>query len=315
MRIESDAMSSRWNMRLGHVQSSVTFWALRLLTFLAAAALVEFLSLRLLIRLGPVLPHTDAVVSLTEALIFIGAVALNFALLLTLATLTTMAWQTSRYPLKYCLAAIIVLTIGLTLAGGAPPPLLFVAFLFLSLSMVGIALWFARHSKFYVGWLALFGGAYLALAYPTLVNTLHVTLPFTAHARAISELLILLSTLGAPFVLRPRRDWIAVIVGVVGAILLAGLWFSVQWLPPTLMIWSVAFTGYLPAPVYILALGLWLYTFIALMKTEGRRHHALGLALLALGGLRWDLSYYVLLALAGFLLLSGANDEPPQKGP
>lgn len=308
-------MRSQWNVRLGQVRSGVTFWALRLPTFLAAAALVEFLSLRLLIRLGPVLPRTAAVVTLTEALIFIGAVALNFALLLALATLTTMAWQTSRYPLKYCLAAIIILTIGLAIAGDAPPPLLFVAFLLFSLSIVGIALWFARYSYQYFIWLALFGGAYLALAYPTLVNTLHVTLPFTAHARAVSELLVILATLGAPFILRPRRDWIAVIVGVVGAILLAGLWFSVQWLPPTLMIWSVAFTGYLPAPVYILALGLWLYTFTALMKTEGRRYHALGLALIALGGLRWDLSYYVLLALTGFLLLSGANDEPPQKGP
>jgi hypothetical protein len=312
VRIESGAMRPQWNAGLDRVRSSVTFWADRLLTFLAAAALVEFLSLRLLIRLGPVLPRAEITVTVTETMIFIGAAALNFALLLALAALTTMAWQTSRYPLKYCLAAIVILTIGLALAGSDPPPLLFVAFLFLSLSIIGIALWFARHPKLYAGWLALFGGAYLALAYPTLVNTLHVTLPFTAHARAISELLILLSTLGAPFILRPRRDWIAVIVGMTGAILLAGLWFSVEWLPPTLMIWSVAFTGYLPAPVYTLALGLWLYTFTALMKTEGRRYHALGLALVALGGLRWDLSYYVLLALTGFLLLSGANDEPPQ---
>jgi hypothetical protein len=306
-------MRSQWNAGLDRVRSSVMFWAQRLLTFVAASALIEFLSLRLLIRLGPVLPHTAAVVSLTEALIFVGTVALNFAMLLTLATLTTMAWQTPRYLLKYCLIAIILLVIGLALAGSTPPSLFYVAFLFFSLSIVGIALWFARHPKPYIGWLALFGGAYLALTYPTVVNTLHVTLPFTAHARALSELLVILATLVAPYFLRPRRDWIAALVGAIGMILLAGLWFSVEWLPPTLMIWSIAFAGYLPAPVYILALGLWLYTFTALMRTEGARGYALGLALSALGGLRWDLSYYTLLALTGFLLLSDVNDKQPQK--
>lgn len=305
-------MRSHWNAGLDQARSNVTFWAARLPTLVAVAALVEFLSLRLLIRLGPVLPHTQAVVSLTEALMFIGAVALNFALLLTLAVLSTMAWQTSHYLLKFCLTAVVVLTIGLALAGDAPPPLLFAIFLFFSLGIVGIALWFAGHSHLYKIWLALFGGAYLALAYPTLVNTLHVTLPFTAQARGISELLLILATLSAPFILRPRRDWIAAVVGVIGVILLAGLWFSVQWLPPTLMIWSIAFSGYLPAPVYVLALGVWFYTFTSLIR-NGRRDQALGLALIALGGMRWDLSYYALLALAGFLLLSGINHDEHQR--
>jgi len=187
------------------------------------------------------------------------------------------------------------------------------------LTTMCILLWSARQSKSYMGWLAFFLAAYLALAYPTIVNTIHATSPYTAEARGLSELLIVLATLAAPFILlRPRREWIAALVGIIGAILLAGLWFSVQWLPPTLMIWSVALTGYLPAPIYILAFGLWLYTFTSLMKRENTRRQALGLALIALGGLRWDLSYYALLVLLGFLLLSGAVnglDKNPDEHP
>jgi hypothetical protein len=234
---------------------------------------------------------------------------LTFALLLVIATLTTMAWQTSHTLLKYFLVSVIVLTIGLALAGDAPPPLLFVAFILCSLIIMGVALWFARRLGFYTGWLVLFGAAYLALVYPTLVNTLHLTLSYTAQARGLSELFIVLATLTAPFILRPRRAWTAVVVGVIGAVLLAGLWFSVRWLPPTLMIWSVALTGYLPAPIYIIAFGLWLYTFTSLVKREDTRRRALGLALIALGGMRWDLSYYALLALTGFMFLGNVVEE------
>jgi len=308
MRLESRAQMQS-DARLDGLRSTLTFWSPHLPMIVAVAAFIEFLCLRLLIRLGPVLPHTDAVVTITETMMFIGSVALTFAVLLLIATLTTMAWQTSHHLLKYFLIAIIALTIGLALVGNSPPPFLFVAFTLFSLIAISIALWSSRQLKFYTSWLALFVAAYLALAYPTLVNTLHLTLPFTAQARGLSELFVILATLTAPFILRPRRDWIAIIVGVIGAVLLAGLWFSVRWLPPTLMIWSVALTGYLPAPIYILAFGLWLYTFTSLVKREDTRRRALGLALIALGGLRWDLSYYALLALTGFMILSNVTDE------
>ncbi len=317
MRLESGAARQQWDSGLNQIRSSLAFWTERLPTFLAVAALIEFLSLRLFIRLGPVLPRAEITVTLTETLITIGSVALTFALLLALSTLILTARQSSRASLKYCVIAVIVLTVGHALAGDAPPPLLYVAFILFALMTMGVALWFVRRLSFYTGWLALFVAAYLALAYPTLVNTLHLTLPFTAEARSLSELLIILATLTAPMVpLRtrgPRRDWTAVVVGVIGAVVLAGLWFSVSWLPPTLMIWSVALTGYLPAPIYILAFGLWLYTFTSLIKYNDARRRALGLALIALGGLRWDVSYYALLALIGFLLLSVGKTDGHQR--
>lgn len=281
--------------------------------FIALAALTEFLGLRLLIRLGPLakaMPH-DMAATLAEGLIALGSVMLNLTLLLTLAALIGLAWQTSRRALRFSLVAVAALAVALTFVGSRAPPLLFAAFVLAVLAAMGIALGAARRPCRRPGWLALFGLAYLTLAYPTLGATLQRALPFTPNAHALSELFATLAAALTPLALRPRFDWRALAVGVGGASLLAGLWFGVPWLPATLMIWSVAFTGYLPMPVYVLALGLFLYALVALALDHDARRLAWGLALIALGGLRWDVPYYTLLALLGFLLLSGATRPRP----
>jgi hypothetical protein len=295
----------------------------RLAGFIALAALGEFLGLRLLIRLGPLaqaLPR-DVAAALTEGLIALGSVMLNLALLLTLAALAGLAWrspvpapqvQASQPALQFSLLAVLALAAGLMGAGRNAPPALFAAFVLAALAGMGIALGAAHCPCRRPAWLALFVGAYLALAYPTLGATFHLPLPFTPNVHALSELFAVLAAALAPLALRPRFDWRALLVGAVGAGLLAGLWLSLPWLAPTLMIWSVAFTGYLPMPVYVLALGLFLYALVALALRDGARCLAWGLALIALGGLRWDVPYYILLALFGFLLLNGAAIQNPK---
>ena len=281
---------------------------------IALAALAEFLGLRLLIRLGPMakaMPR-DVVAALTEGLMALGSVMLNLVLLLTLAALAGLAWSASHRALRFSLAAVAALAVALTLAGSRMPPWLFAAFVLAVLTTMGVAFGVARCPSRHRGWLALFGLAYLTLAYPTLGATLRLALPFTPNAHALSELFAVLAAALAPLALRPRFAWRALVVGAVGASLLTGLWLSVSWLPATLMIWSVAFTGYLPMPVYVLALGFFLYALVALALPDGARDLAWGLALMALGGLRWDVLYYTLLALYGFLLLSGATTHDPQ---
>jgi uncharacterized membrane protein YecN with MAPEG domain len=300
---------------------------------LLLAAVVEFLALRLLIRMGPMLPEAargDAAAAVTQGLILFGTVAQNLALLLILALLALMGWRNAQISLKdkscsglrrsgraqaaltVSLALTVVLFVAHTLAGPAAPPLLYAAFLLATFTTMAAALGAVNCPSQRRAWPALFGATYLLVLYPTLGATLALRLPFVPAAHSLAEIGAVLAACLAPLALRPRFDWRALLVAVTSAGLLAGMWFSISWLPPTLMIWTVAFTGFLPAPFYIVALGLFLYALLALTFNGGERATpvpavVLGLTLIALGGLRWDFSYYVLLGLLGFLILSGVH--------
>jgi hypothetical protein len=299
------------------------------------AAVVEFLALRFLIRLGPMLPEAargDVAAALTGRLILFGTVAQNLALLLTLALLALIGWHNAQISLKGkslsglrragrgqaaltgSLALTVVLFVAHTLAGPTASPLLYTAFLLATFSAMVTALWAVDCPCQRPAWLALFCATYLLVLYPTLGATLALPLPFVPAAHALAEIGAVLAACLAPLALRPRFDWRALGVATATASLLAGMWISISWLPPTLMIWTVAFTGFLPAPFYIAALGFFLYALLALTFNGGERATpvpavVLGLTLIALGGLRWDFSYYVLLGLLGFLIVSGVHQS------
>jgi hypothetical protein len=316
---------------------------------------VEFLALRLLIRMGPVLPEVargDGAAAVTQGLIVLGTVAQNLALLLALGLLGLIAWQKSRSGLRrsqgsglreksrsglrrsqgsglrrsqgsglrrsqgsglrWFLGAVVVLAVVHVVAGPAAPGWLYGAFLVAALAAMAAALWAVDCPCRRPGWLALFFAVYLLVVYPTLAATLALPLPFVAGAHTLAEIGALLAACLALPALRPRFEWRALAVAIAVAGLLAGMWFGAPWLPPTLMIWTVAFTGFLPAPLYVLALGIFVYTTLVFTLNGGRETAlppvVIGLVLVALGGLRWDFSYYVLLALPGFLLLTGTAD-------
>jgi hypothetical protein len=68
--------------------------------------------------------------------------------------------------------------------------------------------------------------------------------------------------------------------------------------------WNFSFSLYLPVPLYALALGSYVYTMLVLWAEGGAsRRRAAGLLLIAVAGLKLDYTYYVLLALLGFVLL------------
>lgn len=112
-------------------------------------------------------------------------------------------------------------------------------------------------------------------------------------------------------VLRLRFDRIALLIGLGAVVALSAMWLAVRRLPPTLTIWSLAFSAYLPAPLYVLGMGGWLYTFVALARRSEARCLAWGMALIALGGLRWDVAYCALLTVVGCLApLIAARSSP-----
>jgi hypothetical protein len=69
--------------------------------------------------------------------------------------------------------------------------------------------------------------------------------------------------------------------------------------------WTVDFATFLPPWLYLLGLAGYVYTLIALARSgvAAGRLAAWGLTLIALGGLRWDYTYFSGLGLLGFLLL------------
>jgi hypothetical protein len=247
-------------------------------------------------------------------------------LLLALGLLGLLAWQEGRSGLRrsvrtvrsvrsvrsVVVGGVVVLAVAHVVAGPAAPGWLYGAFLVAALAAMAAALWAVDCPCRRPAWLALFGATYLLVFYPTLGATLALPLPFVPAAHTLAEVGAVLAACLALPALRPRFEWRALVVAIAVAGLLAGMWFSISWLPPTLMIWTVAFTGFLPAPVYIVALGLFVYTLLALTLNAGGRAAVPavvpGLMLIALGGLRWDFSYYVLLALPGFLLITGSAD-------
>lgn len=275
---------------------------LRFIELAALAAWGEFLCLRLLIRAGAVLPQSDVTSAIGNGMAFVGVVALNLALLLMLAALFEQAWQSQRYVSKLSLFALAALTLVLFILGENSP--VYFTFIVFALLAMGDAWLVVQSRSLNRIWLGLFIVTYFLLGYAVNASLLKLDVLPRPIILALAELFAVVAVLGAPFVLNVRFDWRAAMVAAIGVIVLGGMWLNVVWLPPTIMIWTLAFTGYLSPPVYILAFGVFLYVFIGLALRAETRRLALGLSLSVLGGLRWDYPYYTLLALSGFLLIT-----------
>ena len=290
-----------------------------LIAGIALAACVEFMTLRVLIRLGPMfkfLPH-EVVIAWTNAAIFAGGVALNLAALLLLAVLTVWALAGSALSpvLRAALGGSSILAAVVYALGSRTPPELYALFLAASLITMTFGVGQIRRARGINVYLALVVVAGLGLAWGAGVAAMQIPFAQSMQLRALSEAAAVMCGLGAPLLLRPRFDRVALLIGLAAAVVLSAMWLAVRWLPPTLMIWSLSFSAYLPAPLYVLAVGGWLYTFVALARRSETRRLAWGMALIALGGLRWDVAYYVLLAVAGCLVLITAQKPPESTGP
>jgi len=291
-----------------------------LIAGIALAACVEFVTLRVLIRLGPMfkfLPH-EVVIAWTDAAIFAGGVALNLAALLLLAVLAMWALVVggALSPVfRAVLGGSSILAAVVYALGSRTPPELYALFLAASLIIMTFGVGHVRRTRGINVYLALVSLAGLGLAWGAGVAAMQIPLAQSVQLRALSEAAALMCGLSAPLLLRPRFDRVALLIGLAAAVVLSAMWLAVRWLPPTLMIWSLSFSAYLPALLYVLGMGGWLYTFVALARRNETRRLAWGMALIALGGLRWDVPYYVLLAVVGCLVLVTAQKPPGSARP
>lgn len=289
---------------------------------LLGAVVLEFFLLRVVLRMGPAFPQNEMTNSAANALFHVGTWSSNLAVLLSIALLTAFAVTGLRRNdgLFRLRGLIAVCAISLVLASlfwptsGARftgPGVLFglviasfavIAFIFATAGQRG------RPLALLLTLLALYAAAayhYLSRA----GGSIGLSLGGTTEALTVAEALAVAVAPVAFFALRPGRNARAAVIATILTIVLAGAYARGAWMVSALAIWDLGFTGFLPPFVYLLAFWLFLYTTVALFHQRSREQQALGLALIALAGIKLDYSYFNLLALSGYALLAWAAPQ------
>ncbi|MDP3063290.1 MAG: hypothetical protein Q8O40_08795 [Chloroflexota bacterium] len=302
-------------------------WVVFLARFLVGAALLEFLFLRFVLRLGPVLPSGDTV---TTVLSWVGQAGLLFLNVSVIAGLALLALvlvvlpRESRRASAAPLWAAAALALGVSVVRLAGPyvsdltrdPGFLIALN--AVSMLTVLLIAASGLTTRRGLLPL---TVLTVTYGAAL--LHYTAGIApavgapgwgrGTSLALAEALLLLMGPAVLWTLRPSwRPRAALAAAAIAAIYLA-LATVRPWIASALAIWDFGFTSFLPAYIYALALWALVYAVLALAR-EGQRGAlaSTALALVALGGLRLDYAHYSILALVGMLLLAVALTESRQ---
>lgn len=278
------------------------------LRLVLVAGLAEFVLLRVVMRLGPVLPQAEALELLYQAAFVVGVAAMNLAFLAGLGLLALAAISlVERRRLEPLAAASLValLAFGAPLLLGAHRALLgWQAVAALALLSSWLVTARPAPATLRAGQLAAVATA-LAF-YPSLagLGQAAMALPGTSLALTAAETAATLVPLALAWPLRQRWRRSDLALGALPAVLLLGAWMGARWMVGAAAMWSFAFALFLPGPVYALALGLFLASLRILSRGDpAERQAALGLALVALAGLKMDFAYFAVLALSGYLVL------------
>jgi hypothetical protein len=280
--------------------------------WLASAALafaaLEFITLRILLRSSPALDDGRAGTALAEGLVLVGLIGMTAAALLAGGLIAVIGYRlTVTGSLALSLAGgasiVLLLLLGIAAVSLSPPGALLVPAMLVSLVVVGCLLpahTDLRHGRIVI---SLVGVTFLAIA---LSHLLRATSPPAAAASGIglyqlAEAMALIAALGALALVRRPLSWVALAAGVGAGALFLGWHAAIPWLPATVAIWNLGMSLYLPVAVYASGLAVFVTVIVHLSRQDGRL--AIGLLLVAMGGLKWDVPYLHLLAIAGLLLL------------
>jgi hypothetical protein len=153
------------------------------------------------------------------------------------------------------------------------------------------------------GWLWLVFGTYLAASAHYMARLAGMAAS-TSATLALAEALAFGAAALAPLALwagwRPR----AALLAALAALLYAGFSLAQPSIATFFVIWDLGLGSILPPALHSVALAALVYAVATAVTQPSLRLPALGLGLVALGGLRLDYTYYSLLAAAGFLLLA-----------
>lgn len=330
------------SLRLGQVTSKANGLgsAIHVLAVgVGIAALVEFLLLRIGLRLGAVVPYEGVMEAFTRLSLLIGTTALNFAMLggvLLLFLLLIERWYerpgwlrraTSSWLAVVALFASVLAALWYFLLGVLPfvgeyvpvgemlSSQLVVISAVATLIFVCIA-WtqLPRLAVFHCIHLLLAGAFLLALHFGFAARSVGAVgqfLPGATTALGMAEVLIVATILWSPIVFRPRPQLYGIVLTVVVTGIAGGLLYGTPWIARTMGIWTVAFTLYLPALIYVVAAAVATFTIASVLLgrtvAAGVRVQGLGLLLLLVGGMKPDFSYLAILGILGLMLLSRAG--------
>lgn len=296
----------------------------QLTAVLLAAVLLETLLLRLVVRVGVHVPREGPVLELFHGASLLGSLAFNFASLLAIvlvvlvlgSLLQRTSGELSRAALAVLLAALLS-GLALTLAaGGAAADALFGLSAALLAGLIGLAL--AREGETTARGrlaLALMVGAYFSYQYYALGHLLYRLLDYPAapplgtpalragEVLAVAAAVAAFAAWGLP---RWRQAGRAGLAGVAAVLLiLAAASLSPASTLSILALWTTGLSLFLPFPVYLLALGLYLTTLVACWRSGDAFWTAAGLLLVLLAGYMPEATYQHLLLLLGVAFLSG----------
>lgn len=280
---------------------------------LVLAALGELILLRLLMRIGAVLPWTATLGDLYRWLQLLGTAAANLASLLALALLALLAVTLLRGPRSIdrlsgaALGLAGLLQLGLLLVPSTDPAVAVAVLTSLALASLVSVLRGHAAGPDRLALMAPLGvmlpALYAAVGQPA--RALGIELPGATLGYTLAEVMALMLAVAAIGLLRPGwRPGRAAAAAALGLLLVAAR-LATPWSTGLAAIWTVGFSLFLPGPVYGLALTLIVYALLARRQAPLTHLRAAGLLLLVVAGLKLDHGYFALLALAGLSLVTG----------
>ncbi len=286
----------------------LAFLARLLLVF----ALTEFALVRVVLRTGPILPEQAFVTGLLSWVWRIGMWSLNVAVLAGGALLVALVVEREQTQSRLlnataALAGVVILSKFLAplVAPATDTAVAMFALSALHLSIPVLAFLALRHSYSAYPPLLLLVFAYGAASYHFAGRAalLALVLPGGNAAFALAEALVLL--LPVTLLYAGRLRWHVPAAGLATGLsmLYGGMALAKPKIASAIVMWDIGLSSYLPAVVYVAAVWLLVYTVVLLLSREATQLAGVGLALLALGGLRFDYAYFSLLSLSGLLLV------------
>ncbi|MGQ0797617.1 MAG: hypothetical protein ACT4OI_07135 [Methanobacteriota archaeon] len=304
--------------------------------FLVLAVAAEFLILRILNRMTGSFPAW-AREQVAVDLVLVGTVAYNLGYLLSILVLAAVGDVLLRRSdrLGYAIVLWIPVLVAVHLLGASAPPIVVAADLFAAVLMAWLVLrdvrrqrtrpWAAatprRHAVVAVhlarvAFPVLVLAAYAASLYlraGDALATLGANGPARAEVYRIGETFAVAAAFVAPTLAGRRVAWRDLVVPIAAVGTLAALSAARPDILPLIGYWSLGFQVVLPFPVYLVAVGAFLYALVA-AKGSGRVHVANGLLVLFLAGRLLADFYFIELALVALVLLT-LGDALPSAAP
>ncbi len=292
---------------------------------LIVAALVEIALLRLATRIGVHIPRSELASDGLQVASFVGSFAFNSASILaiglTVLLLTLMTTQVrdtvARVGLAVISAALMVSLSMSLVTGTAVWDGVFGIAATLLVLMLGVTLMARKDvSAGPRAAIALVVGAYVCYQYYSLSHIAYRLLDYTAlpplgiDVLRWGEVLVVLAGVGVfwawglPRWRRAGRLGIAAVAGIVVVVGLSSLTPSST--TSILALWTTGMSFFLPSPVYLLALALYLVTIVACFRDEDAFGLGAGLLLLLVAGYMPEATYHHLLVILGVGFLTGA---------